>query len=111
MSGLAFDSPGSTVGVAWDADAGALLAAANGEALAPIFPDGLKSGPAVGTGLFPALSGCGGCRVGFNLGQRPFRHPPPSGFLSCVAAVATEQVARRGALLLVFTESKRVGLI
>jgi hypothetical protein len=98
---VAFDEPGCTVGVAWDAHAGALLAAANGKALAPVFPDGLKPGPAVGTGLFPALSGCLGCRVRFNLGQCPFRHPPPEGFVSCVAAaVATEPVVRRRALLL-----------
>ncbi len=101
MAGVCFDSPGSTVGVAWDADAGALLAAADGEDFVLAFPDGLKPGPTVGTGLFPALSGCLGCRVGFNLGQRPFRHPPPEGFVSCLAAaaVAPELVARRRALL------------
>ena len=81
-----FKRAGATVGVAWDAGKGALLVAVDGAALAPLFPDGVNPGPVVGAGLFPALSGWGGCRVAWNLGQRPFRHPPPPGFLPCAAA-------------------------
>ncbi len=80
--------------MAWDADAGALLAAVDGADPKPLFPKGLKPGPAVGAGLFPALSGKRGCRVGVNLGQLPFRHAPPAGFLPCSSAApaALEQV-------------------
>ena len=89
-----FTRAGATVGVAWDAGKGALLVAVDGAALAPLFPDGVRPGPVVGAGLFPAVSGCGSCRVGWNLGQLPFRHPPPPGFLPCTAA--PEQVAGEG---------------
>jgi hypothetical protein len=86
---------GVTVGVAWDAVAGALLVAVNGAALAPVFSEGLNPGPAVGAGLFPALSGKG-CSVKYNLGKRPFQHTPPSGLHPCAAA-AHWQVAWRHA--------------
>jgi hypothetical protein len=72
--------------LAWDAGAGALLVAVDGADPKPLFPEGLRPGPAVGVGLFPALSGQDGCRVGVNLGQRPFRHAPPAGFLACSSA-------------------------
>jgi hypothetical protein len=89
-----FARAGATVGLAWDAGAGALLVAVDGADPTPLFPEGLKPGPAVGAGLFPALSGSEGCRVDVNLGQRPFRHTPPAGFLPCSSAVpaALEQV-------------------
>jgi hypothetical protein len=89
-----FERAGATVGLAWDAGAGALLVAVDGADPKPLFPEGLKAGPAVGAGLFPALSGSEGCRVDVNLGQRPFRHTPPAGFLPCSSAVpaALEQV-------------------
>ena len=79
------------MGVAWDWVAGALLVAVDGAALTPLFPDGVKPGPTVGAGLFPAVSGMGGCRVLWNVGHRPFRHGPPLGFLPC----AHEQVPPR----------------
>jgi hypothetical protein len=87
MAGLAgFCRSGATVGLAWDAGAGALLMAVDGADPKPLFPTGLQAGLAVGVGLFPALSGRDGCRVGVNLGQRPFRHAPPAGFLACSSA-------------------------
>ncbi len=92
---MKFQHAGATVGVAWDAVAGALLVTVDGEALNPVFTDGVAPGPVVGVGLFPALSGSDGCRVGWNLGRRPFRHPPPPGFLPC-ASTAPEQVTARG---------------
>ncbi len=94
--GLAqFKRAGATVGLAWDARAGALLVAVDGADPMPLFLEGLKAGPAVGAGLFPALSGREGCQVGVNLGLRPFRHAPPAGFLPCFSAAlaALEQVA------------------
>ena len=69
------------MGVAWDTEAGALLVAVDGAELAPIFPDGVTPGAAVGAGLFPAVSGRDGCRVRLNVGQRAFRHGPRAGFL------------------------------
>ncbi len=80
--------------MAWDAGAGALLVAVDGADPKLLFPNGLKPGRDVGAGLFPALSGSQGCRVSFNLGQRPFRHGPPAGFLPCSSAApaALEQV-------------------
>ncbi len=81
-----FKRAGAAVGLAWDAGAGALLVAVDGADPKPLFPEGLKAGPVVGAGLFPALSGKDGCRVGVNLGQRPFRHAPPAGFLACSSA-------------------------
>jgi hypothetical protein len=81
-----FKRAGATVGLAWDAGAGALLVAVDGADPTQLFPEGLKAGPVVGAGLFPALSGKGGCRVGVNLGQRPFRYAPPAGFLACSSA-------------------------
>ena len=83
-----FDHAGATVGVAWDAAAGALLVAVDGAAFAPAFSAGIAPGAIVGSGLFPVLSGKGGCRVRLNLGQRPFCHSPPSAFVS----FAPEQV-------------------
>ncbi len=77
--------------MAWDEAAGALLVAVDGAAREPLFPDGVAPGEAVGAGLFPALSGQDGCRVRWNLGQRPFAHPPPFAFLPC----APEQVLVR----------------
>ncbi len=72
--------------MAWDAGAGAMLVAVDGADFKPHFPTGLQASPAVGVGLFPALSGGDGCRVGVNLGQGPFRHAPPAGFLACTSA-------------------------
>ncbi len=84
---------GATVGVAWDAENGALLVGIDGAALAPLFSEGVEPGPAVGAGLFPALSGVGRCRVLCNLGcdlqRRPFRHEPPAGFLPCAASISS----------------------
>ena len=86
-AGLAdFQRAGAHVGVAWDAAAGALLVSVDGSALAPLFPSDVAPGAAVGAGLFPAVSGKGGCRVRWNAGGRPFRHPPPPGFLPCTQA-------------------------
>jgi hypothetical protein len=73
------------VGVAWDAAAGALLVSVDGSAPVPFFPSGVAPGPAVGAGLYPAVSGGDGCRVRWNVGG-PFRHPPPPGFLPFAAA-------------------------
>ena len=93
-----FQEVGAIVGVAWDAVAGSLLVGVNGADLVPLFPQALAPGSVVGAGLFPALSGEKGCRVGWNLGRdlarRPFRHPPPAGFLPCADAAA-QQVATR----------------
>jgi hypothetical protein len=88
-----FPRVGATVGVAWDAGAGSLQVAVDGANLFPLFPDGLRPGLSVGAGLFPAMSGSGGCRVGFNLGGRPFRHPPAGGFLPCAEAAAATAAA------------------
>jgi hypothetical protein len=102
---------GATVGLAWDAGAGALLVAVDGKDPTPLFPEGLKPGPAVGVGLFPALSGQDGCRVRVNLGLLAFRHAPPAGFLPCFsaapAALAQVCVARAvpHCLMLIFYES------
>ncbi len=77
-----FGVAGATVGGAWDAGAGSLLVGVDGTSpLAPLFPDGVAPGPVIGAGLFPALSGKDGCRVRWNMGQRPFRHAPPPSFL------------------------------
>ena len=76
------------MGVAWDAGKGALLVAVDGADLAPLFPDGVAPGPAVGAGLIPALSGCNGCLVRWNLGRQAWRHEPPAGYVGW----ATQQV-------------------
>ncbi len=94
-AGLAgFRRAGATVGLAWDAGSGAVLAGVDGASpLVPLFPDSVAPGPVIGAGLFPALSGKGGCRVRWNLGQRPFRHAPPPGLLPFIDA-ALGQVDR-----------------
>ncbi len=78
-----FHRKGATVGVAWDAAAGALLLTVDGAPLESLFPAGVAPGAAVGAGLFPVVSGMGGYCVRWNAGQRPFRHGPPEGFLPC----------------------------
>ena len=93
-AGLAgFQRAGALVGVAWDAAAGALLVSVDGSALAPLFSSGVAPGPAVGAGLYPAVSGEEGCRVRWNA-QGPFRHAPPPGFLPCAAAATGEPRVR-----------------
>jgi hypothetical protein len=89
-----FQRAGAHVGVAWDAAAGALLVSVDGSDLAPLFPTGVAPGPAIGAGLYPAVSGSLGCRVRWNAGRQPFRHAPPPGFLPC-ARVRFSHVARR----------------
>ncbi len=68
---------GAKLCVAWDSDAGSLLVGVDGAAPTNLFPTGVTPGSAVGVGLFPALSGWGGCRVRCN-----FRHPN-EGYLPC----------------------------
>ena len=85
--GKEFDRAGALVGVAWDATAGALLVSVDGSDLVTLFPSGIAPGPAVGVGLFPAVSGKDGCRVRWNV-RGPFRHPPPDGFRPFAAAAA-----------------------
>jgi hypothetical protein len=53
-----------------------LLVAINGATLKTLFPKGVAPGSTVGAGLFPALSGGGGCQVKWNLGHQPFRIQP-----------------------------------
>jgi hypothetical protein len=89
-----FDRAGAHVGVAWDAAAGALLVSVDGSDLAPLFPSDVAPGPAVGAGLYPAVSGSRCCRVRWNAGRQPFRHPPPPGFLPCAAAAPGEPRVR-----------------
>ena len=94
-AGLAdFQRAGAHVGVAWDAAAGALLVSVDGSDLAPLFPSDVAPGPAVGAGLYPAVSGSRCCRVRWNAGRQPFRHPPPPGFLPCAAAAPGEPRVR-----------------
>ncbi len=97
--GLAeFERAGATVGVAWDAGKGALLVAVDGADLAPLFPDAVAPGPAVGAGLFPVLSGRGGCRVRWNLGRQAWRHEPPAGFLPWATMAQVLQRMPRAAI-------------
>jgi hypothetical protein len=69
-----------------------MLVGVDGSALQTLFLGDVRPGSTVGVGLFPALSGWGGCRVrcklGRDLGLRPFRHAPPAGYLPCAAATA-----------------------
>ena len=85
--GKNFDRAGALVGVAWDATAGALLVSVDGSDPVALFPSGIAPGPAVGAGLFPAVSGQDGCRVRWNAAG-PFRYPPPDGFRPFAAAAA-----------------------
>ena len=73
---------GKTLGLALDLDAGTLRVSVDGAPWAVAFQDGCAPGAAVGSALFPALSGNGGARVRCNWGAeagRPMRHSPPSG--------------------------------
>ncbi len=83
-TGLAeFGRAGTTVGVAWDARNGMLLMGIDSaRPLDGLFLDGVSPSFVVGAGLFPALSGRGGCRVRWNLGQLPFHRELPPGFLA-----------------------------
>ncbi len=94
LKGFQFQRAGAHVGVAWDAAAGALLVSVDGSALAPLFRSGVAPGPAVGAGLFPAVSCRYGCRLRWNAGRQPFRHAPPHGFLPCAAAAPGEPRVR-----------------
>ncbi len=87
-----FKRNGATIMVAWDSSSGELLASVDGAALRPLFLDGVAPGPVVGTGLFPAVSGYGGCRVLVNVGSRPWRHAPPECFLPWAQAAPLGQV-------------------
>ncbi len=82
--GRGFHAKGDTVLVAWDAGAGRLLVSVNGQQSTPIFPRGVKPGPAAGVALFPVVSGSSTrlrINMGADLASRPWRHPPPAGFL------------------------------
>lgn len=54
--------------MAADLDNGALHVTLDGSALQPIFTSGLKPSGAVGTQLFPAISGCGEAEIRVNFG-------------------------------------------
>ena len=72
---------GKTLGVAADLDAGTLLVSVDGADWTVAFQAGCAAGPAVGAGLYPAVSGQGGARVRCNWGAdagRPMRHGPPA---------------------------------
>ncbi len=85
--------------VAWDAGegGGTLLVGVDSAALQPLFPKDVKPCSAVGVGLFPALSGWGGCRVrcnlGRDLGRRPFKYGPPEGFHPYSTVVPAQDAA------------------
>jgi hypothetical protein len=111
---------GAVVGVALDLDAGAMRVAVadippppqpeGGQAAEPpsaaaapvaadwkvAFAGGVRPGEAVGSGLFPAVSGCEGVQIRYNLGDdlaaRPLRLLPPSGDYTPVAAAGAGQV-------------------
>jgi hypothetical protein len=73
---------GKRLGVAADLDAGTLLVSVDGADWTVAFQAGCAPGPAVGAGLFPALSGRDGARVRCNWGGdsgRRMRLEPPSG--------------------------------
>jgi hypothetical protein len=105
---------GAVLGVALDLDAGAMRVAvlhpakpaddaAPAAAAAPAavewkvaFASGVRPGEAVGSGLFPAISGSNGAKVEYNLGDdlaaRPLRLLPPSSDYTPVAAARGGQV-------------------
>ena len=62
------------------------------------FASGVRPGEAVGSGLYPAVSGSRGAEVKYNLGHdvvnRPMRHSAPAGGYRSVAAAAQDQVGR-----------------
>jgi hypothetical protein len=67
---------GDVVGLACDPEAGEVRAAVNGVWAGPA---GVATRGAKAAGLLPALS-CSGSRVRLNMGEAPFRHPPPAGY-------------------------------
>ncbi len=72
---------GKTRGLALDLDSGTLLVSVDGADWVVAFQTGCAPGPAVGAGLFPAVSGSRGARVRCNWGAdagRPMRHGPPA---------------------------------
>jgi hypothetical protein len=84
---------GSVLGLACDLDAGTMQVAVNGVASGrnngTPFKKGVRPGPKVGSGLFPALTG-GRCKVRYNMGNdligKPFRFSGPTAEYVAVAA-------------------------
>jgi hypothetical protein len=73
---------GTVLGVAVDLGLGTMMAAVDGSQWTTVFSSGLCPGLAVGSELFPALSGMKGATIRYNLGQdlvhRPLKIPPPT---------------------------------
>jgi hypothetical protein len=86
-----FGRVGATVRVAWEVKTNMLLVAINGAKLMPLIHKGVVPGSTVGAGLFPAISGGGGCQVRWNLGQQRFRYELPQEYLPWASANRGDQ--------------------
>lgn len=95
--------PGCVLGLACDLDAGALHVSVDGDFSAghggTPFKKGVRPGPRVGSGMYPAVTG-GNCRIRYNLGgdgvNRQFRFLPPSAeYVSVATAKLTTAKVRK----------------
>lgn len=79
---------GTVLGVAVDLELGQMMAAVESSEWTTIFASGLCPGEAVGSELFPALSGMKGTILRYNFGHRPLKIPPPAASFIPVAAAS-----------------------